>query len=189
MKKPDIKKIARLIQNTVIVGLALLIIYFGVSFAFNFMQTDIGETEVLLNMLELRTSSKGLVERSKLITQTNELVDSMRNKEIRAGWDRLAVCLGSKCSDEDYLAFIETVVKEDKPKNRDLILNLIKAKRNWNGADLITFSKSIAAIDSEIKNSPPEVYKRWQELVACDGKCSGMNDLLFEMIRLSLQIN
>ncbi len=189
MKKPDIKKIARLTQNTIIVGLALLIIYFGVSFAFNFMQTDVGEIEVLINVLELRMGSKGLVERSRLVTQTNELVDSMRNKEVRTGWESLSVCLGGKCSDDEYLAFIGTVVKADKPKSRDLILSLIEAKRNWNGADLIKFSKSITAIDNEIRNAPPEVYKKWQELVACDGRCGGMNDLLFEMIRLSLQIN
>ncbi len=166
-------------SNMLMVLLAVIIIYFGVSFAFSIFSKPVEANELILNVIELRSSTKGLIERSRLITETNEIIEDLNNKAIKESWSTVSLCLANKCSDLQYLAFIEQVAKESDIKHKKFMVNLLEAKIKWGGGDLIKFSKAITAIDEQLMDAPQSVYKKWQEIVACNNKCSAMDDLFF----------
>lgn len=167
------------LSNMLTVLLAVIIIYFGVSFAFSIFSKPVEANELILNVIELRSSTKGLIERSKLITDTNEIIEDLHNKAIKESWSALSLCLVNKCSDLQYFTFIEQVARESDIKHKNLMVSLLEAKTKWGGGDLIKFSKAITDIDEQLKDAPQVVYKKWQEIVACNNKCSSMDDLFF----------
>ncbi len=183
------QKLVHNFKNIGFVILGILIVYFGISLALDFMKGSFGIEEVVLNTLELRSSQKGLVEKSRLITQTNEIIEAMHNNAVESAWANLSGCLSAKCDDPQYFAFIEAVAKETSLKDKNLIFNVIGLRQNWGRGDLIKFSKAITSIDQELKTAPQELYKKWQEIIACDGKCSDMNNLFFDMIGITLKKN
>lgn len=185
--KIHLQKIVHNFKNIGFVILGILIVYFGISFALDFMKGSFGIEEVVLNTLELRSSTKGLVEKSRLITQTNEIVDTMHNNAVEFAWQNLSGCLSTRCDDVQYLGFIEAVAKETSLKDKNMILNVVRLRNSWGAGDLIKFSKAVTDIDKELKSSPQELYKKWQEVIACDGKCSDMNNLFFDMIGIVLK--
>lgn len=141
--------------------------------------------ELMLNIVTLRKGPTEVVKRSALITQTNDIIVDLGNKRIKNEWDGLAECMTKGCTDVDYYNFLVTVITQRNVKHSELLYNLILVNKYWGTAEIIDFSQAMTIVNQEVESlGSREVAKKWNEIIACDGRCANKDDLFFEMIKM-----
>ncbi|MBI4448839.1 hypothetical protein HY641_02320 [Candidatus Woesearchaeota archaeon] len=162
----------------------VVLVLIGAVFAFRYVLTNEGP-QLILNALILHGGKLDVIKRSTLITQTDELARKTGDRKIINEWKTLSACVPNDCPDSNYFNFIITVTENENVPNSDLILNLIRTYKYWNSPDdILDFSKALTEVNSKVDElgSRP-VTKAWAEIVKCNGQCSTINDLYFDMIK------
>jgi len=179
MKKE--KKTPGWVQRIVppLIVLFLLIAIAGLSAKFLFGNPA---PDIISNVLELR-KVESTVKKADLIAETDDLVDSLNNKNINAEWGSLTACLSVTCSNADFLNVVQTVAYEEKIPRYELIINLVLTYKYWNSEEVVKFSKALTAVDKQLDELNIRVVSdAWKKIVECDGTCPNKAPLYFDLI-------
>ena len=144
--------------------------------------------QIILNIIKLRTESQTL-SRSQLITETDDMVKSTKDRSLMGEWSTLTQCLPQGCPDDDYLNFIGLVTQQMDIPNRDLIQNIIITYRYWGTDEIVRFSKAMTAVTRSIEDTySRSLEEKWKGIIECDGKCAEKNDLYFQAIEIAVEL-
>lgn len=148
--------------------------------------------ELILKTVELRKTTEQVAQ-AKLITEMDGMVQRLESPELFAQWTALTSCLAKQsCTDDDYfnLVFLVAAENPESVPHAKLITDLITTNRYWNDKEhLVEFSKSLTAANEQIGALQTIVVKeKWEEIIACAGKCGEFHDLFYEITKLILQV-
>ncbi len=167
----------------VIRSLGLLLIVAAVVASFYFFKVN--TAQIVVNTVNLRSPTLGTVERSNLVSLTDDLVRSLGNSKVSESWSRLIECFDTGCSDPEYFGFVYTLASEEEVPHRVLLVNIIITQRYW-GTDenILTFSRALTDVHkgvSDLRSS--KVNEAWENVVDCDGTCPERNDQFFTLVK------
>ena len=115
--------------------------------------------QIILNIIKLRTESQTL-SRSQLITETDDMVKSTKDRSLMGEWSTLTQCLPQGCPDDDYLNFIGLVTQQMDIPNRDLIQNIIITYRYWGTDEDGNGENKLGRILMDIRDSIKMIEKK-----------------------------
>lgn len=177
------------LKNLVVGLLGLLILVGGVLTTYFLLQGPEPYRPLILDAVEIRTIGNNSVAKARIIDDMDKNIGRVEEQEILDKWDELTNCLHAGCSDDALFDFILTIVisrPEEVPQAK-LLADVIVAGRFWGSNDVLKFSKAVTAANEAISQvNAKEIDKKWDEIVACDGKCQEKNDLVFDEIGLIL---
>ena len=167
----------------VIRSLGLLLVVGAVIAGFYFFKVN--TAQIVVNVVNLRSPMLGTVERSNLVSLTDDLISSVNNPKVSESWNRLIGCFDKGCEDKEYFAFLYTLVTEEEVPHRVLLSNIIVIQRYW-GTDenILTFSRALTDVHKGVSGlGSSKVNEIWDKVVDCDGKCVERNDLFFSLVK------
>lgn len=144
--------------------------------------------EIVMNAINLRGEADTMM-RSRMITDTDDMVRDLGIRQVQGEWELLTQCMPQGCEDSQYFNFITVVTQNVDIPNKDLIQNLVVTYKYWDSEELVRFSKAMTLVERLVEEAySRSLDEKWQQIVACDGKCAEENDLYFEIIEIAVTL-
>ncbi len=147
--------------------------------------------KLILDAVALRSVGNNSLEKARIVDDMDENMERVGDNTVIDEWDKLTSCLDAGCSDDSLLDFILSVVitKPEKVPHARLIADVVVAGRFWGSGDVLKFSKAVtAANDGVAVLNSKSVDKKWDMVVACDGRCAEKNSLIFDEVKLIVEL-
>jgi len=176
-------------KTVVMTALSIGILIAAIALAYNIFSSKDVAQPLTTNVVELRNSVGDPVRKAKLVSNIDDLA-SYSTEAVQDHWAYMTECLPAGCADDEYLNMVLIISQEQEEEmpQAEVITNVVVAHRFWGGEDVVEFSRALSkASDSIDLIKSKQVRSKWNEIVECNGECSGMNDLFFEMILLLLK--
>ena len=179
------------VKNVVISSLGILIVIVAVVGVAWLLRAPEPYPRLILDAVELRSVGNNSLAKAKIIDDIDKNMERVKDSIISDEWDKLTSCIDAGCSDDSLLDFILAVVitMPAKVPHARLVADVVVAGRFWGSADVLKFSKAVTAANDAIAVlNAKSVDKKWDEIVACDGKCSEKNSLVFDEVKLIVEL-
>jgi len=145
--------------------------------------------DIILNTISLRTETNTL-RLSTLVTETDNMIRDMDNRQLQGEWKALTSCMADSCSDTDFFNFITLVTQNTDIENKALIQNMILTYKHWDSEEIVRFSKALTAVTRGVEDTySRSLDQKWKAILECDGKCDNENDLFFGAIKIVAQLS
>lgn len=177
-------------KNLVISSIGILILVAGIITVAWLLRATDPYAPLILDTVAIRTVGNNTLSKAKIIDDMDKNIENVKENDVLDKWDMLTNCLNEGCPDDDLLDFIVAIVisRPDKVPNAKLVADVIVAVRFWGSTEVLKFAKAAnSANEAVAAMNFKDVDKKWEQIVACDGKCAEKNDLLFEEIKLIVE--
>ncbi|GEM_PF-2015497 len=170
--------------------IGIVIVVLAVFVILKIVRSEPPVVPLIYKSIDLR-QAENPVDRADLITNIDDLVVDLDNKEVKDQWDRMMQCLSTSCPDEAYLDMVLVAVAnfEGDVPHSDVLINVIATNKYWgNDEHLLEFSKALSMANEQVlllDNRKAE--KLWEQIVECNDACSEKNGLYFDFIRAVVQ--
>ncbi len=171
-----------------IIGIVIVVV--AVIIILKVMRGEPPYKALIYKSMELRQATDSL-EKSKLISDIDELVAESDSSEVTDQWDRMMKCLSASCPDEAFLdmALVTVAAFEQDISESALLINIIATAKYWGDAEhLLDFSKAMSIANDQIDTlDNRKAQKAWEQIISCNNTCPEKHDLYFELIRTIVQ--
>ncbi|MBI4140613.1 hypothetical protein HY485_02130 [Candidatus Woesearchaeota archaeon] len=179
------------VKNVVISSLGVLVIIVAVAGVAWLLRAPEPYPRLILDAVELRSVGNNSLAKAKIIDDMDKNMERVKDGVIGDEWDKLTSCIDAGCTDDSLLDFILSIViaKPEKVPHARLVADAVVAGRFWGSDDVLKFSKAVTAANDAIAVlKAKSVDKKWDEIVACDGKCAEKNALIFDEVKLIVEL-
>ena len=145
--------------------------------------------QLILDAVNIRAVGNNSLMKARIIDDMDKNIGRVSENDILDRWDEITGCLNTGCSDDALFDFILSIViaRQEKVPNAKFIADVIVAGRFWGSTEVLKFSKAVTAANEAVAaTNAKNIDKKWDEVVACDGKCAEKNNLIFDEIKLVL---
>lgn len=177
-------------KNLVISSIGILILVASVVVIAWLLRAPAPYSPLILDAVTIRAAGNNSISKAKIIDNMDNNIGRVKENEILDKWDSLTNCLNEGCSDDDLLDFIASIViaRPDKVPNAKVVADIIVAGRFWGSSEVLKFSKAVTSANEAVAAmNSKDANKKWEQIVACDGKCPEKNTLLFEEVKLIIE--
>lgn len=179
------------VKNVVTSVIGILVVIAAVITAAWFLRAPEPYPRLILDAVEIRSVGNNSLAKARIIDDLDNNMERVKDNAIVDEWDKLTSCLDAGCADDSLLDFILSVVitRPEKVPNARLVADVVVAGRFWGSGDVLKFSKAVTAANEAVAAfNAKSVDKKWDEIVACDGKCAEKNSLIFDEVKLIVEM-